>query len=288
VLTFDPLTPLTRRRALAREAAPEEHKKDRMLFGGMARWDGLDLFGPGYMSSAYRKKGEIHIRVEPSNLWRPKNPAVRRASELPILRSFFFWGRLFVQVVGSVWTLVFFAATMAALWLFVSLMQFGSGDGVLGSAFGFFAAFPILPILVLFFAVMKFSPLGRYHGAEHKAVAAYEKQGEVTLENAKKASRIHPRCGTNILAYIILAALLDPLIGWWGYAILQFILISEAWFVFGKSRASIAVGDFLQKYFTTTEPRRAELEVAVESLKRLIRAEEGKDDESLVTVPARF
>jgi len=274
---------------LARETAPEEQNEDRMLFGGMARWDGLDLYGPTCMSTAYRKKGEIHIRVEPSNLWRPNSPAVRRASEVPVLRSFIFWGRLLTQVVGSFWTLVFFVATMAVLWLFVRLMQFGSGEGVLGGAFGLLAAFPILPILVLFFAFMKFSPLGRYHGAEHKAVAAYEAYGEVTLANAKKVSRIHPRCGTNILAYIILAALLDPLIGWWGYAILQFILISEAWFIFGKSRPSIAVGNFLQRYFTTTEPRRAELEVAVESLNRLIHAEEEKKGgESPVTVPARF
>lgn len=272
-----------------REAAPEQQKKGRMLFGGMARWDGLDLFGPAYMSTAYRRKGEIHVRVEPSNLWRPKDPLVRRLSGLPVLRSFFFWGRLLTQVVGSLWTLLFFVVTMAALWAFVSLMQFGSGDGFLGGAFGFLAAFPILPILILFFAVMKLGPLGRYHGAEHKAVAAYEKFGEVTLANAKKASRIHPRCGTNILAYIVLAALLDPLIGWWGYAVLQFILISEAWFIFGKSQPSVAAGNFLQRYFTTTEPRRAELEVAVESLKRLIRAEEeNKGGESPVTAPARF
>ena len=48
---------------------------------------------------------------------------------------------------------------------------------------------------------------------------------------------MHPRCGTNILGYIVLAAVLDPLVGWWGYAILQFILISEAWFVLGKTPA---------------------------------------------------
>ncbi|MBA2346517.1 MAG: DUF1385 domain-containing protein [Rubrobacter sp.] len=260
-----------------------------MLFGGMARWDGLDLYGPAYMSVAYRKKGEIHVRIQPSNLWRPKNPAILRASRIPVLRSFIFWGRLLTQVIGSLWTLVFFAATMAALWIFVSIMQLGSGDGLMGGAFGFLAAFPILPVLVLFFALMKFGALGRYHGAEHKVVAAYEKYGEVTLANARKASRIHPRCGTNILAYIILAALLDPLISWWGYAILQFILISEAWLIFGKTRPSIAVGNFLQEHFTTTEPRRAELEVAVESLDRLIQAEEGKKGGgSLVTVPARF
>lgn len=259
---------------MAREAAPKGDENQRLLFGGMARWDGLDLFGPNYMSIAYRKDGEIHVRVEPSNLWRPKDPAVERISRLPVVRSFFFWGRLLFQLVGSVWTLLFFAVTLAVLWLFVRLMEFGSGEGALGALFAFFATFPILPVLLLFFAGMKFTPIGRYHGAEHKVVAAYEKYGEVTLQAAKSASRIHPRCGTNILGYIFLAALLDPLVGHWSYAILQFILISEAWFVFGKTRPSIAVGNFLQRYFTTTEPRRAELEVAVESMNRLLQAEE--------------
>ena len=274
---------------MAKGAAEVKKGEERLLLGGMARWDGLDLFGPNYMSVAYRHKGEIHVRVEPSNIWRPKNPVVRRLSEWPILRSFFFWGRLTLQMVGSVWTLVFFAITLAVLWLFVRLMEFGSGEGALGGVFSFFAEFPILPVLLLFFAAMKFSPIGRYHGAEHKAVAAYEEHGEVTLEGARKSSRLHPRCGTNILSYIVLAAMLDPLIGWWGYAIVQFILISEAWFVFGKTRPSIAVGNFLQRYFTTTEPSRAELEVAVESLKRLLRAEEGQAGVGELTrTPDRF
>jgi Protein of unknown function (DUF1385) len=274
---------------LARDAAKED-KKERLLLGGMAHWDGLDLFGPNYMSVAYRRKGEIHVSVEPSNLWKPKNPTVRRISRWPILRSIFFWGRLLLQVVGSFWVLLFFVATLAGLWLFVRLMELGSGEeGLLGGVFSFFAQFPILPVLLLFFAAMKFTPIGRYHGAEHKAVAAYEDYGEVTLEGARKSSRIHPRCGTNILSYIVLAALLDPLIDWWGYAILQFILISEAWFIFGPTRPSIAVGNFLQRYFTTTEPRRAELEVAVESLKRLLHAEEERTGGGeLVQTPARF
>jgi uncharacterized protein YqhQ len=136
---------------------------------------------------------------------------------------------------------------------------------------------------------MKFTPIGRYHGAEHKAVAAYEKYGEVTLQNARGVSRVHPRCGTNILLYIILAALLDPLITWWGYAIVQFILITEAWFIFGQTRPSIAVGNVLQRYFTTTEPRRAQLEVAVESLNKLLQAEEEREEGMTpLRVPARY
>ena len=271
----------------------QQNVEEKLLFGGMARWGGLDLFGPTYMSTAYRKDGEIRVHVEPSNIRRPESAAVQRIAELPIIRSFFFWSRLLMQVVGSLWTLVFFAASLAVLWLFVSLMEFGSGTGAMGgfagAMFGFFAAFPIVPLLVLFFAAMKFTSIGRYHGAEHKAVAAYENFDEVTLDTARRSSRIHPRCGTNILIYIALAALLDPFIDGWWYAIVQFILISEAWFLFGKSRASIAVGNFFQRYFTTTEPGRAELEVAVESINALIRAEkEQKTGESLITVPARF
>jgi hypothetical protein len=272
---------------LAKDAL-EADKRERLVFGGMAHWDGLDLFGPNYMSVAYRRKGEIHVRVEPSNIKKPKNSTVQRISRLPIMRSVFFWGRLLLQVVGSLWVLLFFAATLAGLWLFVRLMEFGSGAGPLGGIFAFFAEFPILPMLLLFFAAMKFTPIGRYHGAEHKAVAAYEEHGEVTLEEARKSSRVHPRCGTNILGYIVLAALLDPFIAWWGYAVLQFILISEAWYIFGKMRPSIAVGNLLQRYFTTTEPRRAELEVAVESLSKLLQAEEEHAaGGELTTTPAR-
>ncbi|HKH11246.1 MAG TPA: DUF1385 domain-containing protein [Rubrobacter sp.] len=265
-------------------------KEERLQLGGMARWDGLDLFGPNYMSVAYRKGGEIHVKVEPSSIPRIENPLALRLSRLPILRSIFLWTRLLIQVGGSFWTLVFFAATMAGLWLFVRLMEFGGGGGgTTGALFSFFAAVPILPVLLLFFAGMKLSPVGRYHGAEHKAVAAYEKYGEVTLPGAKSSSRIHPRCGTNILAYIVLAGLLDPLVGWWGYAFLQFILISEAWFIFGQTRPSIAVGNFFQRYLTTSEPRRAELEVAVESMNRLLEAEQGRaGGEKLVKVPARY
>ena len=265
-------------------------KEERLQFGGMARWDGLDLFGPNFMSVAYRKEGEIHVKVEPSNIPKIENPLALRLSRLPILRSVFFWARLLIQVVGSFWTLVFFAATMAVLWLFVRLMEFGSGGGgPFGGLFSFFAEFPILPILILFFAGMKLSPVGRYHGAEHKAVAAYEKYGEVTMQGAKSSSRIHPRCGTNILAYIVIAALLDPLISWWAYAFLQFILISEAWFVFGRTRPSITIGNLFQRYLTTTEPRRAELKVAVESMNRLLEAEQGRaGGGKRMQVPAKY
>ena len=250
----------------------------------------MDFFGPSYMSSAERREDNIYVWIDPFNIWRPEG-FLKRISEWPIVRSVIFWLRFLLLVTGSVRVLISFVVTLAVLWLFISLLETGTESigGPIGAVLGFFATFPILPVLLPFFAAMKFTPIGRYHGAEHKAVAAYEKYGEVTLEGAGSVSRLHPRCGTNILLYIILAALLDPLITWWGYAIVQFILISEAWFIFGQTRPSIAVGNFLQRYLTTTEPRRAQLEVAVESLNKLLQAEEEREDGMTpLRVPARY
>jgi hypothetical protein len=272
----------------AREAGVEQK---RLLLGGMARWWGVDFFGPNYMSSAERRDDKIYVWIDPFNMWRPKG-TLGRILDWPILRSILFWARFLILLAGSLRALISFVAIMAALWLFVSLMEAGTESigGPVGDVLAFFAAFPILPALLPFFIAMKFTPIGRYHGAEHKAVAAYEKYGEVALEGAKGMSRIHPRCGTNILMYIILVALLDPFIDWAPFAVLQFILISEAWFVFGKTRVSIIVGNFLQKYFTTSEPRQNELEVAVESLKELLRAEAGERvaANEPVLIPARY
>ena len=117
------------------------------------------------------------------------------------------------------------------------------------------------------------------------------RDGEATLAGAKRSSRIHPRCGTNILIYIILASLIAPVVSWPPYAVLQFVLISEAWYLFGNTRPSIAAGNFLQRFFTTSEPRRAELEVAVESLQRLVQAESGELQAEIgktFQIPARF
>ena len=65
-------------------------------------------------------------------------------------------------------------------------------------------------ILTYFILLKKFNSMNelvKYHGAEHKAVNAYEKCkniNELTLENIKKSSRIHKKCGGNLVMYVIL------------------------------------------------------------------------------------
>lgn len=47
-----------------------------------------------------------------------------------------------------------------------------------------------------------------YHGAEHKVVWAFEKNPQVTLENARASTRFHPRCGTSFLLVVMVIAML--------------------------------------------------------------------------------
>lgn len=47
-----------------------------------------------------------------------------------------------------------------------------------------------------------------YHGAEHKTIYAYENDLELTPENAKKFTTLHPRCGTSFLLTVMLIAII--------------------------------------------------------------------------------
>ncbi|MDD6022348.1 MAG: DUF1385 domain-containing protein [Oscillospiraceae bacterium] len=52
-----------------------------------------------------------------------------------------------------------------------------------------------------------------YHGAEHKTIFCYEHGEELTVENVRKQSRFHPRCGTSFMfVMIILSVLLSSLV----------------------------------------------------------------------------
>jgi uncharacterized protein YqhQ len=68
-----------------------------------------------------------------------------------------------------------------------------------------------------------------YHGAEHKAIAAFEAGGPLTVENARQYSRIHPRCGTSFLLAVI------------ALSILLFSLIPAAWPLWAKGMARVVL-----------------------------------------------
>lgn len=132
-----------------------------------------------------------------------------------------------------------------------------------------------------------------YHGAEHKSIFCYENGEELTVENVKKYSRFHPRCGTSFLLFVVIVSILVfsvlgvyenplinigirllflPLVAGISYEIIKFA---------GKSKSKCitwlnAPGKWLQK-FTTREPDDSQIEVAIASLKAVI-PENGEDD----------
>jgi uncharacterized protein YqhQ len=126
----------------------------------------------------------------------------------------------------------------------------------------------------------------QYHGAEHKAIAAYERDVELTPESAQRFSTAHVRCGTNFLltvmvvtillyslfgrpGWLVLIAsrvLLIPLVAGASYEIIRFAArnMHRRW-VATAMRPGLA----LQK-LTTREPELDQLEVAIASLKAVL------------------
>ena len=124
-----------------------------------------------------------------------------------------------------------------------------------------------------------------YHGAEHKTISCIEHGMELTPESAMKCSRLHKRCGTSFLLFVMLVSIvcfmfirtdshamrivlrlvLVPVIADISY---EFIRLAER----TDSTASdilSAPGLMLQKYFTTREPDLDMLEVAIASIEAI-------------------
>jgi uncharacterized protein YqhQ len=129
-----------------------------------------------------------------------------------------------------------------------------------------------------------------YHGAEHKAIAAFEAGVPLTVENARPYSRIHPRCGTSfLLAVIALSILLFSLIpgSWplWAKGLSRIILlpvIAGLGYEFIKFSAKqcgnpvinalMLPGLWLQR-LTTREPSDDQIEVAIRALEEAVAME---------------
>lgn len=150
-------------------------------------------------------------------------------------------------------------------------------------------------LLGYIWAISKFDDIYRlfqYHGAEHKTIFCYEAGEPLKVENVRKYSRFHPRCGTNFLFLIMFVSIVVFAFTGWGSFIerlvLRIILIPVVsgityelikWL--GKSNNKLAKiisapGLKLQE-ITTREPDDSQIEVAIRSL----RAAEGLPEEEM-------
>lgn len=121
----------------------------------------------------------------------------------------------------------------------------------------------------------------QYHGAEHKTIFAFEYGDELTVENVKKHTRFHPRCGTSFLVLVMIVSIivfffvpattlwskilwriaLLPVVAGISYELIKYAGKCSNWF----TRMLSKPGVWLQ-HFTTKEPDDSMIEVAIAAL----------------------
>jgi uncharacterized protein YqhQ len=148
----------------------------------------------------------------------------------------------------------------------------------------------------------------QYHGAEHKSIYAFEAGEELTIENARRHTRLHPRCGTSFLLFLVLISIgvfsiVFPLLNLTelssntvvSHALMILVKIGLMMPVAGLSyefiklcacrmdnpvfKAMVWPGLMLQN-LTTREPTDDQLEVALASLRAVLRLEKGLSSQS--------
>jgi uncharacterized protein YqhQ len=148
----------------------------------------------------------------------------------------------------------------------------------------------------------------QYHGAEHKSIYAFEAGEELTVENARRHSTLHPRCGTSFLLFLVVISIVTfsivfplfhltelsdkPLVNNALMILIKTVLmlpVAGLAYEFIKAcacrmdnpifRIMIWPGMVLQK-LTTREPDDEQLEVALASLRLVLKLEKAtsKDD----------
>ena len=287
--------------------------------GGQAVVEGVMMRGESSWAVAVRTEdGSIDVEVHDAPRWaeRYKNvPIVRGitslAESLTLGMRALTWSanrqvpeeeRLSGKAMGITMTV----AMVFAAGLFIVLPALGARGlssllGINGFLFHVLEGVFILGIFLGYLALVGLMPDIRrvfmYHGAEHKAIAAYENGVPLTPESAQRFTTQHVRCGTNFLLTVLVVAIvvysfigrpalpilvlsrliLIPIIAGLAYEVIRFAAkhMDKGWV-----RVAMKPGLTLQR-MTTRQPTIDQLEVAIASLRAVM------THEQLIEVEAR-
>lgn len=208
--------------------------ESKPYIGGQAVIEGVMMRAPGCMSVAVRKPdGTIAVTEGPmisrlGKAW--KLPFVRGVGTLVESLSLGYRALRFSaeqqlteeerkEASGS-GRGALFLSTLLALGLFIALPQMAAAGT--GRLFGFdlgvqdwkfhalTGGFKLLVLTAYLFAISRLPDVRRvfqYHGAEHKTIFAYEAGLPLSVENVRKQSTLHPRCGTTFLIVVVLVSI---------------------------------------------------------------------------------
>lgn len=302
--------------------------------GGQALTEGIMMRGPGLASMACRlPDGTIdietwEIKTGKNAPWYMKAPFIRgcinfgvslvdgikcnmKASEKQITddddeepTAFEKWlteklGDKLVPIIMIIATVIGFAIAIC-LFKFLPMLLSNLLESVGVGRVGISASEGVLKILLLvgYMWAISFMPdiatTFRYHGAEHKTIACYEKGLPLTVENIREQTRFHPRCGTSFLLIVVLLNILVNMFLPYGKGNLllrfglQMLLLApiasvsyEIIRIAGRhdnavTRFISAPGLWLQR-ITTKEPNDKQIEVAIAAMEKVI-PENREDD----------
>jgi len=113
----------------------------------------------------------------------------------------------------------------------------------------FFYASTVLRVGI-FFVLLRLSPLSGYHAAEHMTVNAIESGDALTPDTVKPMPRVHPRCGTNLLAGAGAFVMISSRLGGEAGILLALAIVFIGW---------RTIGGWLQYFVTTRKPSERQL-----------------------------
>lgn len=310
--------------------------------GGQAILEGVMMRSPRFIAVAVRKpNGQIVIQYKPFIGLSQKYPLLKK----PILRGVATLIESMIQgmnalsysanvaagpqsdgqelssgaIVGSI-----VVALVLGMGLFVALPHFATVWLTSASTFQITAQSPIFHLLdgglkmlillsyVYLIAMMKdIHRVFQYHGAEHKSIYTFEAGEELSVENAKKFTTLHPRCGTSFLLFLVLISVIvfsivfplfhlthfftHPVLNHLSMIFIKMALmfpVAGLAYEFIKAcafrmsnpvfRILIWPGMILQK-LTTREPEDDQLEVALASLRQVLRLEKACANQNSVS-----
>jgi uncharacterized protein YqhQ len=163
----------------------------------------------------------------------------------------------------------------------------------------------VIRVVVFLLYILAISRMGdiqrvfQYHGAEHKCIFTFEAGEELTVDNVRKYSCLHPRCGTSFLLIVMLVSILVfslipklwpfylkagsrvvllPIIAGLSYEVLKWTAKHDG---HALVKLIISPGLALQR-LTTGEPDDSQIEVAIKSMEVALELNGGYKDDRLV------
>jgi uncharacterized protein YqhQ len=297
---------------------PSARPRDGFFYGGQAVIEGVMMRGRRHYAVAVRLPRTQEIKVEKGQLTSPLYTS--RLWKLPFLRGLallaeqmhlgmksLIWsagvnaGEQDIQIGRREIGISIAVALTFSLLLFVGLPLLGAGVAVRRSSSFWFVVVEGLIRVVLILGYLWLIALLRdvrrvfqYHGAEHKTINAFEAGWPLEVPSVRRASLLHPRCGTGfLLVVVVVSVLLFSLVAVfhpnWLWLILSRLLgvpliaaVSyELIRLLARHRDRPGVGLLLlpvlyTQKFTTREPEDGMLEVAIAAFAAAREGEEAR------------